>query len=75
MANQTKRHTGNSNLHLHHEHSFRGLPVMVSYSPFISEYLERLYQTTQLALSDHRQVFALRFDLRFPDDSLPDSGS
>ena len=75
MASPSKRHIGNSNLHLHHEDSFRGLPVMVSYSPFISEYLERLYETTQLALSDHRQVFALRFDLRFPDDSLPDSGS
>lgn len=30
--------------------------------------LERLYETTQLALSDHRQVFAVRFDLRFPDE-------
>jgi len=71
MAHQSKRHAGNSNLHLHYEDTFRGLPVMASYAPFITEYLERLYETTQLALSDHRQVFAIRFDLRFPDDDLP----
>lgn len=71
MARQSKRHSGNSNLHLHYEDTFRGLPVMTSHGPFITEYLERLYETTQLALSDHRQVFAVRFDLRFPDDYLP----
>jgi hypothetical protein len=43
---------------------------MTSHPPSITEYLERLYETTQLALSDHRQVFAVRFDLRFPDDYL-----
>ena len=71
MTNQPKRHPGNSNLHLHHENSFQGLPVMTSYSPFIAEYLERLHETTQLALSAHRRVFAVGFDLRFPDDDLP----
>lgn len=71
MAHQTKRHSGNSNLHLHYEDTFRGSPVMASHAPFITEYLERLLKTTQLALSDHRQVFAIRFDLRFPDDDLP----
>jgi hypothetical protein len=70
MAHQPKRHSGNSNLHLYYEDTFRGLPVMTSHPPFITEYLERLYETTQLALSDHRQVFAVRFDLRFPDDYL-----
>lgn len=75
MAHPSKRHVGNSNLHLHHEDSFRGLPVMQYYTPFISEYLERLYGTTQLALDDHREVFAVRFDPRFPDDASPDSGN
>ncbi|MFL1553672.1 inovirus-type Gp2 protein, partial [Pseudomonas sp. D47] len=28
-----------------------------------------------LALSDHREVFAVRFDPRFPDDASPDSGN
>lgn len=71
MAQQSKRHSGNSNLHLHYEDTFKGLPVMAPYAPFISEYLERLYETTQLALNDHPRVFALRFDLRFPDKYLP----
>lgn len=71
MAHQSKRHSGNSNLHLHYEDTFRGLPVMAFHAPFITEYLERLYETTQLALSDHPRVFAVRFDLRFPDDYLP----
>jgi len=70
MAHQPKRHPDNSNLHLHYEDTFRGLPVMASYAPFITEYLESLLETTQLALSDHRQVFAVRFDLRYPDDYL-----
>lgn len=71
MAHLSKRHSGNSNLRLHHENTFRGLPVMTLRGPLITEYLERLYETTQLALSDHRRVFALRFDLRFPDDYRP----
>ena len=71
MTHQPKRHPGNSNLHLHHENTFQGLPVMMSHTPFITEYLERLHETTQLALSAHRRVFAVRFDLRFLDDDLP----
>ena len=71
MTNQPKRHPVNSNLHLHHENTFQGLPVMTSHSPFITEYLGRFYETTQLALKAHRRVFAVRFDLRFPDDDLP----
>jgi len=70
MTHQPKRHPGNSNLHLHRENTFRGLSVMTSYTPFITEYLERFYETTQLALNAHRRVFAVRFDLRFPGDDL-----
>lgn len=70
MARQSKRHSGNSNLHLHYDDTFNGLPVMAHFAPFVTEYLERLLETTQLALSDHRQVFAVRFDLRCPDDYL-----
>lgn len=71
MTHQSKRHPGNSNLHLHHENTFRGLSVMTSYTPFITEYLERFYETTQLALNAHRRVFAVRFDLRFSGDDIP----
>ena len=76
MGHQPKRHPGNSNLHLHYESTFRGLPVLTSHTPFITKYLEGVYETTQLALSAHRRVFALRFDLHFPDDdSVPESDS
>ena len=75
MAHQPKRHPDNSNLHLHYENTFRGLPVMASHAPFITEYLDSLLETTQLALSAHRQVFAVRFDLRFPNDYLPPASS
>ena len=75
MAHQPKRHLDNSNLHLHYENTFRGLPVMAYHAPFITEYLESLLETTQLALSAHRQVFAVRFDLRFPNDYLPPASS
>jgi hypothetical protein len=70
MTKQLRRHPSNSYLHLHDEDIFRGIPLMTSCGPFITEYLERLYETTQLALSDHPWVFALRFDLRFPDGYL-----
>ncbi|EXF95934.1 transposase [Pseudomonas fluorescens HK44] len=71
MAHQSKRHTGNSNLHLYYEDTFRGLPVMTSHIPFITEYLEGVHETTQLALNAHRRVFAVRFDLRFPHGDHP----
>ena len=75
MAHQPKRHPDNSNLHLHYDDTFCGLPVMASRAPFITEYLKSLLETTQLALSAHRRVFAVRFDLRFPDDYLPPASS
>jgi len=40
---------------------------MASCVPLITEYFGRLLQATQLALSDHRQVVDVVFDLRFPD--------
>ncbi|AEA66885.1 Hypothetical protein; putative prophage [Pseudomonas brassicacearum subsp. brassicacearum NFM421] len=74
MTHQPRRHPDNSNLRLHYEGTFRGLPVLTSYIPFITQYLEGVYETTQVALSAHRRVFALRFDLHFPnDDSVPES--
>lgn len=74
MAHQPKRHPDNSNLHLHYESTFRGLSVLTSYIPLITEYLQGVHETTQLALSAHRRVFAVRFDLHFPgDDSVPES--
>ncbi|KWV80490.1 hypothetical protein PFLL34_01530 [Pseudomonas fluorescens] len=76
MTHQPKRHPDNSNLHLHYESTFRGLPVLTRHAPFITEYLEGIHETTQLALRAHRRVFAVRFDLHFPDDeSVPESNN
>lgn len=62
-----KRHPGNSNLTLWYEPYYRGLPVMFEKGPFITEYLEKLRQTTQRALLLYPRVFAARIDLKFPD--------
>ncbi|MGE8466969.1 MAG: inovirus Gp2 family protein [Pseudomonas putida] len=74
MTHKPKRHPDNSNLHLHYESTFRGLSVLTRHAPFITEYLEGIHETTQLALKAHSRIFALRFDLHFPDDdSVPAS--
>jgi hypothetical protein len=62
------RHQSNSNLTLHFEEQYQGLPIQFDKGPFIREYLERLNQTVTCALDQYKRVFAFRFDLRFPDD-------
>ncbi len=61
-----RRHSGNTNLHLHDLPTFDGLPVMLSVGPFIREYLYRLKQTIDLALGQYPRVLAFRVDLRLP---------
>lgn len=62
------RHQFNSNLTLHSEDQYLGLPIQIDKGPFIGEYLDRLHQTMSCALGQYRRVFAFRFDLRFPCD-------
>lgn len=67
------RHPDNTNLHLHYEDTFEGLPVMSDKGPFIREYLSDLKQTIGLALAEYPRVLAFRVDLRLPQDvELPD---
>ena len=67
------RHPFNQNLTLHFYAYYLGLPIQVEKGPFILEYLHRLYQTLIRAMGQYREVFAFRFDLRFPSNhSLPD---
>lgn len=67
------RHSSNTNLSLHYENTYQGFPVQVEKGPFISEYLNRLYQTVGRALTQYPRVFAFRFDLRLPAEiQLPD---
>lgn len=67
------RHPGNTNLILHYDATYLGLPVQQDKGPFVLSYLERLKQTIDLALAQYRRVFAFRVDLRLPvGQLLPD---
>jgi len=66
------RHPGNTNLTLHYDATYLGLPVQQDKGPFVLSYLERLKQTIDRALAQYRRVFAFRIDLRFPaNQQLP----
>ncbi len=62
MTHQPKRHPDNSNLPLHYESAFGGLPVLTRHAPFITEYLEGINETTQLALRA-QQLFHVPWSL------------
>lgn len=67
------RHPDNTNLCLHHDDTFEGLPVMVEKGPFVQQYLARLKRTMDLALEQYSRVLAFRVDLRLPVAAdLPD---
>lgn len=60
------RHPSNSNLTLFYEGHFNGLPVMIEKGPFITEYLDRLKNTIDLALGHYPRILAFRCDLHVP---------
>ncbi|WP_236173234.1 inovirus Gp2 family protein [Pseudomonas pseudonitroreducens] len=67
------RHPSNTNLHLHHASTYKGLPVMAEKGPFIEQYLSRLHSTIDHSLRHYSRVFAFRVDLRLPlSIELPD---
>ena len=67
------RHPDNTNLRLHHDDTFEGLPVMVEKGPFVWQYLSRLKHTVDLALEQYSRLLAFRVDLRLPVGvDLPD---
>ena len=67
------RHPDNTNLRLHHDDTFEGLPVMVEKGPFVWQYLSRLKCTVDLALEQYSRLLAFRVDLRLPVGiDLPD---
>lgn len=61
-----KRHQENPKLTLHTEATYRAFPVMAKDGPLITEFLERLYDTINRALTEYARVFAIRIDLRIP---------
>lgn len=67
------RHPDNTNLIIHYEATFQGLPVMADKGPFIREYLGALKQAIDRALAQYPRVLAFRVDLRLPAmTQLPD---
>ncbi|NNN27166.1 inovirus Gp2 family protein [Pseudomonas nitroreducens] len=60
------RHASNTNLHLYHDDTFEGWPIMYDKGPFIEQYLHRCKCTIELALEHYSRVFAFRVDLRLP---------
>src|SRR5690554_3083498 len=63
-----RRHPENTNLRLHYDQDFEGLPVMVDKGPFVEQYLSRLRSTIELALNDYPRLLAFTVDLRLPAD-------
>ncbi|HBP1943289.1 TPA: inovirus Gp2 family protein [Pseudomonas aeruginosa] len=63
-----KRHQTNTNLLLHKENTYQGLPVMEGKGPFLVNHLSQLLTVMVSALARHHRVYAIRFDLRLPAD-------
>jgi hypothetical protein len=55
---------------------YAGLPIQVNKGPFVLEYLERVHETIQRALTDYPRLLAIRFDLHYPyHQVLPDDAA
>ncbi len=62
----SQRNPSNPNLHLGFNTSFRGMPVQEEYLPMVTEYLEDLQETLEIALHDYPRVLAFRVDPIIP---------
>lgn len=60
------RHPENTNLILHYDPMFEGLPVQTERGPLVVQYLDRLLNVQGRSLHQYGRVFAFRVDLRFP---------
>lgn len=65
------RHQQNPNLNLHFSPYYQGFLIQEDKGPFISEYLFRLLETINRAITQYREVFAFRIDLRLPANHAP----
>jgi hypothetical protein len=61
------RHDENTNLILHIEPFFEGLPVQTECGPLAIPYLQRTRYVIDQSLFSYGRVFAFRCDLRFPE--------
>lgn len=61
-----RRHQDNSNLILHYDQCWHGLPVQTQHGPLIDNYLQRMHAIVCQTLNEYPRLSAFRFDLRFP---------
>jgi hypothetical protein len=61
----------NRNIDLYYERTYLGMPIQIEKGPFVLQYLNKLHQTLARSLKNYREVFAFRFDLRFPLGTCP----
>ncbi|MGI2071427.1 inovirus Gp2 family protein [Shewanella baltica] len=61
-------HYINRNLTVVHANEFQGLPVLVFKNGIYEEYLQNNFKIINQTLAMYAKVFAVRIDLRFPDD-------
>ena len=60
------RHPSYPNLMIYEGYDYKGMPLIWQHGPFIYNYLQRIDETIQGALKDHRSLMAVRVDLRLP---------
>lgn len=68
------RHSSNRNLTLYSEATWQGHPVQTKCGTLISDYLDRIHQVIQRAVTEHPRTCVFRCELSFPDnDYEPDT--
>jgi hypothetical protein len=61
-----QRSKQNKNLKLTTKNTFRGMPILTSHGALCIPYLDKIYNTIEIALDNHPRLMAIRVDLRFP---------
>lgn len=61
-----RRHSENTNLVLHYENMWNGLPVQTHRGPLVVNYLESILATIQNATREYPRTAMMRLDLRMP---------
>ncbi|MBD3896961.1 inovirus Gp2 family protein [Halomonas sp. ML-15] len=63
-----KRHSGNTNLHMHYNQIFNSLEIQEESLPMVTEYLDALHATLMKAINDYPRVLAFRVDPIIPTE-------
>ncbi|MEZ8616361.1 inovirus Gp2 family protein [Vibrio splendidus] len=66
MNHNHQRSKQNKNLKLTTKKTFRGRPILTSHGALCIPYLDKIYNTIEIALDNYPRLMAIRVDLRFP---------